>query len=130
MGGLISEVAHLEIKQATSATVAMNLLVSLHELVRIMDSGLEMHQLVKVNLFPFGNSGHFMYYFQFQYCAPPYPIHLMGELISAVANLELEQFILVTVAMNLLGNLRGPVRTMDSGLERHQLVKVSSRLYA
>ena len=35
---------------ATPVTVAMNLLVNLQESVRTMDSGLERHQLVKVNL--------------------------------------------------------------------------------
>ena len=48
----------------------------------------------------------------------------MEELISEEADLEIEHFILVALAMNLLVCLQEPVRTMDSGLERHQLVKV------
>ena len=50
MEELTNEVTDLVIEQATSATVAMNLLVNLQESVKIMDSGLEMHQLVKVSL--------------------------------------------------------------------------------
>ena len=48
----------------------------------------------------------------------------MEELISEEADLEIEHFILVASAMSLLVCLQEPVRTMDSGLERHQLVKV------
>ena len=40
-------------------------------------------------------------------------------------NQETELATPVTVAMNLLVNLQEPVRTMGSGLERHQLVKVN-----
>ena len=49
----------------------------------------------------------------------------MDELISVVVDLETEHFILVVLAMSLSVNPQGPVRTMGSGLEMHQLVKVS-----
>ena len=49
MEELASKVTDLEQGQLMSATVAMSLLVYLQELVRIMGSGLEMHQLVKVS---------------------------------------------------------------------------------
>ena len=50
MEELISVVTDLEIEQLTHATVAMNYLVNPQELVETMDSGLEVHQLVKVCL--------------------------------------------------------------------------------
>ena len=50
MGELISKETDLEIERDTPATVAMSSLVSLQESVKIMESGLEMHQLVKVSL--------------------------------------------------------------------------------
>ena len=50
MGELISEETDLETEQDTPATVAMSSLVSLQESVKIMESGREMHQLVKVSL--------------------------------------------------------------------------------
>ena len=49
MEELINKVTDPVIEQATSATVAMSLLVWLQEFVKIMVSGLEMHQLVKVS---------------------------------------------------------------------------------
>ena len=49
MGKLTSIVADLELELLTSATVVMSLLVYLQEFVRIMGSGLEMHQFVRVS---------------------------------------------------------------------------------
>ena len=49
----------------------------------------------------------------------------MGELISAVTSLELEHFTHATLAMSWSGYLQEPAKIMDSGLEMHQLVKVS-----
>ena len=49
----------------------------------------------------------------------------MEELTSEVTDLELGQRTPATVAMSLLARLLEPVRTMDNGLEVHQLVKVS-----
>ena len=49
MGKLTSVVADLELELLTSATVAMRLLDYLQEFVRIMGSGLEMHQFVRVS---------------------------------------------------------------------------------
>ena len=49
----------------------------------------------------------------------------MEELISVVVDLETEHFILVALVMSLSVSPQGPVRIMGSGLERHQLVKVS-----
>ena len=48
----------------------------------------------------------------------------MEELISAVTSLELGQFMHATLAMSLLVCLQEHAKTMDSGLEKHQLVKV------
>jgi hypothetical protein len=53
MGELISKATDLEQGQLMSATVAMSSLVYLQGFVRIMASGLEMHQLVKVSLLCF-----------------------------------------------------------------------------
>ena len=50
MDDLINKVTDQEIRQPTPATVAMSLLVCRQEHVRIMDDGLERHQLVKVSL--------------------------------------------------------------------------------
>ena len=52
----------------------------------------------------------------------------MEELINAATGLELQHFILVTVAMSLSVSPQEPARTMGSGLERHQLVKVSDTM--
>ena len=60
-----------------------------------------------------------------QFVAQTYQIHLMEELTSKATDLEIELLTSVMVAMSLLVNLRGSVRIMDSGLERHQFVKVS-----
>ena len=49
----------------------------------------------------------------------------MEELISTVISLELEHFTYATLAMSWLGYLQEPAKIMVSGLERHQLVKVS-----
>ena len=127
MGELISVVTDREIEQLTRVTVAMNCLVNPQELAKTMDSGLEVHQLVKVSLL--SSLQHtvdinFYVFSQFQYFALPCPTHLMEELTSVVADLVLEHFIPATVAMSLLVYLQGPVRIMDNGLERHQLVKV------
>ena len=46
----------------------------------------------------------------------------MGELTNKATNLEMEQLTAATVAMNLLVNQQGPVRTMDSGQEVPPLV--------
>ena len=60
-----------------------------------------------------------------QLSAPIFPILLMGELISEVIDLVIERATPVIVATNLLVYLQESVRTMASGLEMHQLVKVS-----
>ena len=53
MEELTSKVTDLEQGQAMSATAAMSSLVYLQEFVKIMGSGLERHQLVKVShIFP------------------------------------------------------------------------------
>ena len=124
MGELISVVTGREIEQLTHVTVAMNYLVNPQELVKTMDSGLEVHQLVKVSLLSSLQHTVDNMFSQFQYFALPCPTHLMEELTSVVADLVLEHFIPATVAMSLLVYLQGPVRIMDNGLERHQLVKV------
>ena len=49
MEELISKEAGLEQGQLMSVTLAMSLLVYLQEFVRIMGSGLEIHQFVKVS---------------------------------------------------------------------------------
>ena len=49
MGELTSKVADLELEQLMSVTVAMSWLVYHQEFVRIMGSGLEMHQFVRVS---------------------------------------------------------------------------------
>ena len=48
----------------------------------------------------------------------------MEELTSEVTDLVIEQAIHAAVAMSLLVSPQEPVRTMDGGLEMHQLVKV------
>ena len=53
----------------------------------------------------------------------------MEELISAVISLELEHFTHATLAMSWLGYLQEPAKVMVSGLERHQLVKVSCKIF-
>ena len=55
MGELTSKATDLTTELATPATVAMNLLVYLQESVKAMESGLEIHQLVKVSLSPESN---------------------------------------------------------------------------
>ena len=51
MEELASKATDLEQGQLTSATAAMSSLVYLQESVKIMGSGLERHQLVKVSLY-------------------------------------------------------------------------------
>ena len=53
----------------------------------------------------------------------------MEELISKEAGLEQGQLMSVTLATSLLVSLQEFVRTMGSGLEMHQLVKVSLLKY-
>ena len=79
MEELTSKAVDLEQGQLMSVTVAMSLLAYLQEFVRTMDSGLEMHQFVRV-------SRPFNYYlirdneiFHLQYVAPICLIPLMGE---------------------------------------------------
>ena len=49
MEELTNKATDLELELLTSATVVMSWLVYLQEFVRIMDSGLEMHHLVRVS---------------------------------------------------------------------------------
>ena len=66
-------------EQATPAIVAMSLSVNLQELVRIMASGLEMHQLVKVSPLTNFTQCVMCELFFYQYAAPICLISLMGE---------------------------------------------------
>ena len=52
----------------------------------------------------------------------------MGGLTSKVIDLMTEQATPATVAMNSLVYLQESVKAMGSGLEMHQLVKVSQNL--
>jgi hypothetical protein len=54
-----------------------------------------------------------------------FPIHLMGGLTSEVMSQEIELATSATAVMSLLVYLQESVRTTDSGLEMHPLVKVS-----
>ena len=49
----------------------------------------------------------------------------MEELVSKVIDLEQGQLISATAAMSLLANLQDSAKITGSGLEMHQLVKVS-----
>ena len=55
MGELTSRATDLATELATPATAATSLLAYLQESVKAMESGLEMHQLVKVSLPPGSN---------------------------------------------------------------------------
>ena len=124
MEELLSKEADLEQGQLMSAIVAMSSLVCLQEFVRIMGSGLEMHQFVKVSR-PFScNLSYNIKKFLQQYAALVFLIHPMGEWISEAINQETEQATSVTAAMSYKVTLLGFARTMDSGLEMHQLVNV------
>ena len=68
-------------------------------------------QLLHLNLLQFG--------------APPCPTHPMEELVSKATDLEQGQLMSATVAMSLLVNLQDSAKITGSGLEMHQLVKVS-----
>ena len=129
MEELTNKATDLATELATPAMVVMNSLVYLQESVKAMESGLEMHQLVKVSLPPGFNyvmtSNYVLILLsKLQGGASLYLIHLMEELISAATGLELQHFILVIVAMSLSVSPQEPARTMGSGLEMHQLVKV------
>ena len=87
-----------------------------------MDSGLEMHQFVRVSR-PFNyNLMCDNKIIDLQYVAPIFPIPLMGEWISEAVNQETEQATPATVVMSYKEIQPGFVRTVDSGLEVHQLV--------
>ena len=79
MEELISKESGLEQGQLMSVIPAMSLLVCLQEFVRIMGSGLEMHQFVKVSR-PFScNLSYNVKKFLQQYAALVFLIHPMGE---------------------------------------------------
>ena len=118
--------------QATPATADSSLLVNQPGFARLMVNGHQRNQLVDVWVCtsPLNVKLHasFLTYYNYdviQLCAPLCLYHQMGELISEVTDLEIEQATLVIVAMSLLVSLQESVKTMGSGLEMHQLVKVS-----
>ena len=125
MEELSNKATDLEQGQLMSATVVMSLLANLQEFVRITGSGLEMHQFVRVSPDEMFEKRIKRCLSNVQYVALIFPIHLMGELLREATGLEIEQATSATVAMSLLVYLQEYVRTMGSGLEMHQLVKVS-----